>query len=102
MSQPFVALILRRLGRAEALRRLQSGRTGSAARFSMLSVDEETWNCDQMTFRVRALAPVASGSILVAADHVRLERLLPWRLQTFAETVKAAVSCQGSLLLGRK
>ncbi|KAB2878049.1 MAG: polyhydroxyalkanoic acid synthase, partial [Pseudorhodoplanes sp.] len=49
-----------------------------------------------------ALAPVASGSILVAADHVRLERFLPWRLQTFAETVKAAVSRQGRLLLGRK
>ncbi|KAB2876629.1 MAG: polyhydroxyalkanoic acid synthase [Pseudorhodoplanes sp.] len=102
MSQPVVASIPRPLGRAEALRRLQGGGTGSAARFSMLSVDEETWNGDQMTFRVRALAPVASGSILVAADHVRLERFLPWRLQTFAETVKAAVSRQGRLLLGRK
>jgi hypothetical protein len=99
---PLVVSIPHRLGRDEAKRRLQYGLSRAAARFPILTVDEESWSGDRMTFRVRALAQAASGFIDVAEDHVRLEVTLPWLLQRFAETVQRVVRQSGQLLLDKK
>jgi hypothetical protein len=55
-----------------------------------------------MFFRVRALGQAASGHIDVADDHVRLEVVLPWLLQRFAEVAQIAIRNRGTLLLGKR
>jgi hypothetical protein len=102
MSAPLVVSIPHQLGREEAARRLKGGLTRAAGSFPMLKVDEERWDGDRMFFRVRALGQAASGQIDVADDHVRLEVMLPWLLQRFAEVAQVAIRNSGRLLLTKK
>ena len=102
MSAPLVVSIPHRLGREEATRRLKGGLTRAAASVPVLQVDEERWDGERMFFRVRALGQAASGQIDVADDHVRLEVMLPWLLQRFAEVAQAAIRHRGQLLLTKK
>jgi hypothetical protein len=102
MSAPLVVSIPHRLGREEATRRLKSGLTRAASSVPVLKVDEERWEQDRMTFRVRALGQAASGHLDVADDHVRLEVTLPWLLQRFAEAAQVAIRNRGNLLLGKE
>jgi hypothetical protein len=102
MSAPLIVSIPHHLGREEATRRLKSGLARAAAGIPVLQVDEERWEDNRMIFRVRALGQVASGHLDVADDHVRLEVVLPWLLQRFAEAAQAAIRNRGRLLLGKR
>ena len=102
MSAPFIVSIPHRLGREEATRRLKGGLSRAAASVPVLTVDEERWNGDRMDFRVRALGQAASGHIDVADDHVRIEVMLPWLLQRFAQAAQAVIRERGTLLLTKK
>ena len=102
MSAPLVVSIPHRLGKAEAVRRLQSGLTRAASSIPVLKVDEEHWDGDRMVFRVRALGQAASGHVDVAEDHVQVEVVLPWLLQRFAEAAQSAIRSRGQLLLTKK
>src|SRR5215831_10274479 len=102
MSTPLVVSIPHRLGREEATRRLKGGLSRAAAGIPVLVVDEERWDNDHMDFRVRALGQAASGHIDVADDHVRLEVMLPWLLQRFAQAAQAVIRDHGTLLLTKK
>ncbi len=102
MPAPLIVSIPHSLGREEARRRLTSGLTRAAASFPVLKVDEESWDGDRMVFRVRALGQAASGHLDVADDHVRLEVMLPWLLQRFAEAAQTAIRKRGQLLLDKR
>lgn len=102
MSRPLVVSIPHRLGKDEAVRRLQAGLTRAARSIPVLSVDEERWEGDKMIFRVRALGQSAAGHVDVAEDHVRVEVVLPWLLQRFAEAAQAAIRSRGQRLLTKK
>jgi hypothetical protein len=102
MSAPLVVSIPHRLGREEAVRRLKGGLARAAQSVPIMTVDEETWNGDRMVFRVRALGQAASGNIDVADDHVRVEVVLPWLLQRFAQAAQTAIRDRGTLLLTKK
>jgi hypothetical protein len=102
MSAPLVVSIPHRLGREEATRRLKGGLSRAAASIPVLVVDEERWDGDRMDFRVRALGQAASGHIDVGDDHVRLEVMLPWLLQRFAQAAQAVIRDRGTLLLTKK
>ena len=102
MSAPLIVSIPHRLGREEATRRLKAGLTRAATSVPVLTVDEERWEGNRMVFRVRALGQAASGHIDVADDHVRLEVVLPWLLQRFAEVAQIAIRNRGTLLLGKR
>ena len=102
MSQPLVVSIPHRLGREEATRRLKGGLSRAAASVPVLQVDEERWEGERMFFRVRALGQAASGQIDVAEDHVRLEVMLPWLLQKFAEAAQTVIRDRGKLLLTKR
>ena len=102
MSAPLVVSIPHRLGREEALHRLKTGLKRAASSLPVLSVDEERWEDNRMIFRVRALGQAASGNVDVAEDHVRVEVVLPWLLQRFAEVAQAAIKNRGTLLLTKK
>lgn len=102
MSAPLVISIPHRLGREEATRRLKAGLTRAATSIPVLKVDEERWEDNRMVFRVRALGQVAAGHLDVEDDHVRLEVMLPWLLQRFAEVAQVAIRNRGKLLLTKR
>jgi hypothetical protein len=103
MSQPLVVSIPHRLGREEAVRRLKSGLATVRTNYGqILAVQEENWTGDHVQFRVSALGQVASGSIDVADDHVRLEVTLPWLLAKIAEKITPAIRKEGTLMLEKK
>src|SRR5947207_14231094 len=102
MTKPLVVSIPHSLGREEALRRLKTGLSRAASSVPVLHVDEERWEDNRMVFRVRALGQAAAGHIDVADDHVKVEVVLPWLLQRFAEVAQAAIKHPGKLLLTKR
>jgi hypothetical protein len=102
MPAPLVVSIPHSLGREEAMRRLKAGLARAASGVPVLSVDEARWEDNRMIFRVRALGQAAAGHVDVAEDHVRVEVVLPWLLQRFAEAAQAAIRNRGNLLLTKK
>ena len=102
MAAPLVVSIPHSLGREEAMRRLKTGLSRAATSVPMLVVDEERWEDNRMIFRVRAMGQAAAGHVDVADDHVRVEVVLPWLLQRFAEVAQAAIRSRGNLLLTKK
>ena len=99
MSAPLVVSIPHRLGREEAVRRLKTGLGRAAARIPVMQVEEERWSGDNLAFRIRALGQIATGQVDVADDHVKVQVVLPWLLQRFAEMAQAAIRKRGQLLL---
>ncbi|MGX4802681.1 polyhydroxyalkanoic acid system family protein [Bradyrhizobium guangdongense] len=99
MSAPLVVSIPHRLGREEAVRRLKTGLGRAAASIPVMQVEEERWKGDSLAFRVRALGQIASGQVDVADDHVKVQVVLPWLLQRFAEMAQTAIKKRGQLLL---
>ena len=99
MSAPLVVSIPHRLGREEAVRRLKSGLGRAAASIPVMQVEEERWSGDSMAFRIRALGQIATGQVDVADDHVKVQVVLPWLLQRFAEMAQATIRKRGQLLL---
>jgi len=102
LPAPLVVSIPHSLGREEAVRRLKTGLTRAASSVPVLQVDEERWEDNRMVFRVRALGQAVAGHIDVADDHVRVEVVLPWLLQRFAEAAQAVIRNRGSLLLTKR
>jgi hypothetical protein len=102
MSAPLVVSIPHSLGREEAMRRLKTGLSRAATSVPMISVDEERWEDNRMIFRVRAMGQAAAGHVDVADDHVRVEVVLPWLLQRFAEAAQAMIRSRGDRLLTKK
>jgi hypothetical protein len=103
MPSPLVISIPHRLGKDEAIRRLKSGLGDAKSSFGHLfNIQEETWTGDRLQFRIGALGQVASGTIDVADDHVRLEILLPWLLAKVAEAVQPLIRREGTLMLEKK
>lgn len=99
MSAPLVVSIPHRLGREEAVRRLKTGLGRAAASIPVMQVEEERWSGDTLAFRVRALGQIASGQVDVGDDHVKVQVVLPWLLQRFAEMAQATIRKCGQLLL---
>jgi hypothetical protein len=102
MAKPLIVSIPHSLGKAEALRRLRSGFTRATANLPFLTFDEQTWTDDRMTFRAGALGQVVSGTVDVGESDVRLEVILPWVLQKFAQAVQGAFQERAKLLLEKR
>src|SRR4051794_18888968 len=99
MSAPLVVSIPHRLGREEAVRRLKTGLGRAAASIPVMQVEEERWSGDTLAFRIRALGQIASGQVDVTDDQVKVQVVLPWLLQRFAEMAQATIRKRGQLLL---
>ena len=81
------------------MRRLKTGLGRAAASMPVMQVEEERWSGDTMNFRIRALGQIATGQVDVADDHVKVQVVLPWLLQRFAEMAQATIRKRGRLLL---
>jgi putative polyhydroxyalkanoic acid system protein len=99
MSQPIIVTLPHRLGKAEALRRLQSSFSNAQSSGAGLFVFKNQWSDDHLDFRASLLGQSTTGTVDVAEDHVRLEVQLPWLLSMLANKAKALVEKQGKLML---
>jgi putative polyhydroxyalkanoic acid system protein len=102
MSEPLVVTIPHKLGKDEALRRVQPALGKASQSFPVLQIEEEAWSGDRMQFRVRALGQTAAGNVQVGDENVRLEVTLPWLLHRFAETVQQTITGRARILLEKK
>ena len=102
MSEPLVVIIPHKLGKEDALRRVQPALGKAAQSFPTLQVEEENWTGDTMSFRVCALGQIASGNVQVGDASVRLEVTLSWLLHKFAEAVQKTIAGRGRILLEQK
>lgn len=103
MSKPLVVSIPHHLGQQEALRRLKDGigqlKTTYASKVSVL---EDSWTDNVLTYRVSALAQTASGTIDVGAEQVTVTVQLPWLLAVIADKARGLIQKEGTLLLEKK
>lgn len=103
MSEPLVVIIPHRLGKDEALRRIKDGIGRAKTEFAwLLSLEEEAWTGDRLTFRAAALGQRASGTVDVYEAGVRLEVMLPWLLARFAHAAQRVIGQKGQLMLEKK
>ncbi|HET9715432.1 MAG TPA: polyhydroxyalkanoic acid system family protein [Pseudolabrys sp.] len=103
MSEPLVVIIPHRLGKDEALRRIKDGLARAKAEFAwLLTLEEETWAGDRLTFCAAALGQRAAGSLDVYEAGVRLEVRLPWLLARFAKAAQRVIGQRGQLMLEQK
>lgn len=101
MSAPLVVSIPHSLGRAEALRRLKSGLEG-LPQAGLLTLEQQGWTDNRMSFMVRALGQSVPGSLEVQDDLVRLEVVLPGLLLKLWEPLKTVLLGRAKLLLEKK
>ena len=101
MAAPLVVTIPHSLGQAEALRRLKTGLEG-LPQAGLLTVEQQGWTDNRMTFLVRALGQSVPGSLQVEEESVRLEVELPGILQKLWEPLKTALLGRAKLLLEKK
>jgi hypothetical protein len=103
MTKPLVVSIPHQLGRNEAQRRIETGLASVKARYaSLVTIEDESWNANQLNLRVRAAGQVASARIDVLDDHLRLEVTLPWLLAKLSERLIPTIEREGTLLIEKK
>jgi hypothetical protein len=103
MSAPLIVEIPHRLGKDEAIRRLQTGFGRASAQLgNVFKVHEEIWAGDRLSFRFEAMRQMASGTIDVRDDNIRIEVVLPWLLARLATGIQSAIRKTGTLLLEKK
>lgn len=101
MAEPLVVSIPHSLGKAEAIRRLQSGLQNMPAT-GLLTLEQQPWADNTMPFVVRALGQSVPGSLVVEDNLVRLEVVLPALLRKLWEPLKSAMLGRAKLLLEKK
>lgn len=100
--KPLIVHIPHELGKDEAVRRMKRGLAQASSTVPFLTVAEEQWNDNHLTFRLSGLGQVASGTADVVEDSVRVEVLLPSMLQKFAELTAKTLASGTQLLLQKK
>ena len=103
MSAPLIVEIPHRLGKDEAVRRLQTGFGRASSQLgNVFKVHEEVWSGDRLSFRFEAMRQMATGTIDVRDDNVRIEVVLPWLLAALASGIQSAIRKTGTLMLEKK
>ncbi len=103
MAEPLVVVIPHRLGKDEATRRIRDGIGRARGEFArVLTIDNEHWDDNRLTFSARALGQSASGFIDIGEASVRLEVTLPWLLAKFAAAAQRVIGHKGQLMLEKK
>ena len=103
MSTPVTISIPHRLGKAEAVRRLQTGMGRMRGNLSALvTIDQEVWTGETLRFQMRALGQSAAGTIQVLEDSLLIEVTLPWLLAKLSERLLPTLRREATLLLEKK
>ena len=103
MSDIVTVIIGHRLGKVEAVRRLKEGLARTKGRLGpMIAMDDEIWEGDTLSFRMRALGQNAAASIEVLEDALRIKVSLRWLLAMAAKRLLPILRKQATLLLLEK
>ena len=103
MRETITVTIPHRLGKDEALRRIKNGLAEARTTLaSILTLKEETWNDDTLSFRVSALMQEVAGTMAVSERQVKLDVELPWLLAKLAKAITPAIKKEGVLMLEKK
>ena len=103
MPEPLIVVIPHSLSKVEALRRIRDGLGRAKTEFArLITLEEETWTGDRLTFRASALGQRTSGFIDVYEGAARLEVTLPWLLAHLAHGVQRVIGAKGQLMLEKK
>ena len=103
VSDTVTVVIGHRLGKVEAVRRINEGFARTDGHLGgMIAMEQETWQGDTLNFRMRALGQTAAGSIEVLEDALRIEVSLPWLLAKAAKRLLPILRREATLLLEKK
>jgi hypothetical protein len=103
MAEPLVVTIPHSLGKDEAARRIKAGFGRAKNEFAaLLTVENEAWTGDRLSFSAKALGQRAAGYIDVYDGAVRVEVTLPWLLARFAHAAQRVIGHKGQLMLEKK
>jgi hypothetical protein len=103
MNAPLTVSVPHRLGKEEAVRRLKGGMAHIVSKLAgMITVEQEVWSGDTLTFQMRGFGQSASGTITVFEDAVRIDVMLPWLLAKLGERLLPALKKETTLLLEKK
>ena len=103
MNAPLTVSVPHRLGKDEAVRRLKSGIGRMAANLGgLITIEQEVWTGDKLTFQMRGLGQIAAGTIEVFEDSIRIDVMLPWLLAKLGERLLPALRKEATLLLEKK
>jgi hypothetical protein len=103
VAEPLIVEIPHRLGKEEAARRLKAGfGTVREQQAQLLTVHEEIWSEDRLSFRVEALKQVAAGTVDIRDNNVRVEVQLPWLLAGLAKGIQGKIQQTATLMLEKK
>ena len=92
-----------RLTQQEARTRLQKGITDLKAQHAAsIAQVAETWNGDQMSFRLTAMGQAITGRVDVQPSAIKLDIDLPWLLAAFAEKFRPRIEQEGRRMLEDK
>ena len=92
-----------RLTQQEARARLQKGITDLKAQHAAsIAQVAETWNGDQMSFRLTAMGQAITGRVDVQPSAIKLDIDLPWLLAAFAEKFRPRIEQEGRRMLEDK
>ena len=103
MNAPLTVSVPHRLGKDEAARRLKGGLSRMASNLgALITIEQEVWSGDKLTFQMRALGQSAAGTIEVFEEHIRIDVTLPWLLAKLGERLLPAMRKEATLLLEKK
>jgi len=92
-----------RLTQQEARQRLQKGLTDLKAQHAAsIAQVSESWNGDQMSFRLTAMGQSITGRVDVQPSAIKLDIDLPWLLAAFAEKFRPRIEQEGRRMLEDK
>jgi putative polyhydroxyalkanoic acid system protein len=103
MTTPLTVSVPHRLGKEEAVRRLKGGMSQMATKLgALITIEQEVWEGDTLTFQMRGLGQRASGTIAVFEDTIRIDVMLPWLLAQLGERLLPVLKKETTLLLEKK
>jgi hypothetical protein len=103
MSDTVTVIVGHRLGKVEAVRRVNEGLAQNRGHLgAMIAIEQATWQDDTLHFRMRALGLTAAASIEVLEDALRIEVSLPWLLAKLANRFLPILRNEATLLLEKK
>ena len=103
VNETVSVIVSHRLGKAEAMRRLQEGITRTNGQLgAMVSMEQQSWQGDTLHFRMRALGQAAAGTIEVLEDALRIEVSMPWLLAKAAKGLLPLLRKETAQLLEKK
>jgi hypothetical protein len=103
MSAPLTVSVPHRLGKEEAVRRLKGGMSTMAQKLgALITIEQEVWSGDTLTFQMRGFGQSAAGTITVFEDSIRIDVTLPWLLAKLGEKLLPAMKKEATLLLEKK